>query len=679
MNYVIESSKTQQFNLATRYEWLETNGLGGYASSTIIGTNTRRYHGLLVAALKPPVERAVMLSKIDETIWAYGRRHDLGCNKYKGAVYPTGYIFLQKFKKSLFPEFIYRVGNIEIKKTIVALNGENSTLIIYEVLKADEKFQIELSPLAHARDFHALDPGDSKPIHQIEFENDVLQYTSSSKYPELFLGAKGAKFEAHSEWYYQFEYSEELNRGQDAHEDLFSLGKLFFDLEEGSKIGIIATLENPEGRDVLELYEAEKRRRLSIVKNASHPFHKSLLLAGDQFIVKRDNDLRSIIAGYHWFSDWGRDTMISLPGLCLSTGKFEEAKKILRAFTEQLKEGIIPNRFSDYEEEPLYNTVDATLWFFVALYHYLKYTGDDAFVRDYMLPVMHEIIYYHQRGTQFHIKVDEDGLLQAGSPGVQLTWMDAKVGDWVVTPREGKAVEINALWYNALRIYAYMNGKFGDHKKAAEMEQLAESTRLRFEQVFWNEDRGCLFDLVNDQGKDSSIRPNQLLAISLPYPLLNRTKARLLLDVVSKELYTPVGLRSLSILDERHKMTYEGDRVSRDGSYHQGTVWSWLLGPYIDAHMYVMGEYGVYYAEEVIKNIAPHLKDAGVGNISEIFDSEEPHHSRGCVAQAWSVAELLRVMYQYNLFLQPQVKAAPEMIISKKQLHTTRLEIATLP
>ncbi len=635
---------TQNFNEAIRREWLEANGLGGWASSTIAGAHTRRYHGLLVAATHPPVGRMVLLSKLDETITLGNQRFELGCNRYPNVVHPRGFEYLQAFAKDLFPVFEYEAGGVRIRKTIAAVNGENTTLVLYEVLRAPAAFTFELRPFIAYRDYHSMTHANEAIRRDVNFENGIFRNRPYDGVPELFIAIPGTTFEAQPDWYRDFEYGIEQYRGLDYREDLFTHGVFKVNLEAGDKLGIIISTSNPAGRDAFKLFTGEKRRREALLDSPSSKdeFSKIMTLAADQFVVKRGEDLKTLIAGYHWFSDWGRDTMISLPGICLVTGRFDDAKKILRAFAQSASQGMLPNRFPDAGEQPEYNTVDATLWFFVAIYKYLQASGDEKFVRDELMPILRDIIAWHDRGTRYRIHVDSDGLLYAGEPGVQLTWMDAKVGDWVVTPRQGKAVEINALWCNALMIFAELSKRFGNATEANKFLQRAAQVKERFVEVFWNEKAGYLYDYVDGEHKDAALRPNQIFALSLPFPLLEGERAKKVLQIVETKLYTPVGLRSLAADDPNYRPRYGGDQWSRDSAYHQGTVWSWLLGPMMTAIVRVEGEAGKKRAKRLLENIKPHLSDAGLGTISEIFDAEPPHSPRGCMAQAWGVAEVLR-------------------------------------
>ncbi len=644
MPIAFDKSLTQNFDEALRREWLETNGLGGWASSTLTGAHTRRYHGLLVAATHPPVGRMVLLSKLDETLVINNRRYDLSSNRYPGAVHPRGFEHLVSFTRELFPVFEYEVAGVRLRKTIAAVNGENTTLILYEVLHAPSAVEMELQPFIAYRDYHSMAHANDAIRREAQFANSLFRAQPYESAPELFLSIPGAAFSPQGEWYYNFEYSLEQYRGLEAREDLFTHGVFKRTLQAGERFGIIASLNNPGDHDAFQLFNTEKKRRekLFSAKISKDEFAKTLTLAADQFIVRRGEDLRTIIAGYHWFSDWGRDTMIALPGICLSTGRFDDARKILRAFAQSASEGMLPNRFPDAGEQPEYNTVDATLWFFIAIHKFLEYTGDQTFVREELMPILRDIISWHERGTRYNIHVDTDGLLYAGAPGVQLTWMDAKVGDWVVTPRQGKAVEINALWYNALAIYAELARRFGNQIEAQMFCQRAEQVKEKFNEAFWNEAAGALYDYVDGEHRDAALRPNQIFALSLPFPLLEGAKAKSVFKLVEEKLYTPMGLRSLSASEPGYRPHYGGDQWSRDSAYHKGTVWSWLLGPFVSAMIRVEGKAGWQRARQVIENIKPHLQDAGLGTVSEIFDAEPPHAPHGCMAQAWSVGELLR-------------------------------------
>ena len=639
----------EDFYKAIELEWLETNGLGGWSGSTIIGAHTRRYHGLLVASIAPPTERMVLLSKLDETIVTAGKRLELGINLYpENIIHPTGHQYLDKFTKNYFPEWEYQADDIRLKKTIAMIHDENTVVIMYEVLQAAKSFTLELLPLMAARSYHSLAQEGPQMHWNANFDNSIFCNQTDGIH-NLYISVPGATYGHQPRWFHQFQYSVEQYRGLDCSEDLFNHGVFSIGLKQGDHLGIIISTENPAGRNAQELIGKETKRRQSLLTDQpGSKLINQLVLATDQFIVKRSDELKTVIAGYHWFTDWGRDTMISLPGLCLSTGRFDDAKKILAAFAANVSQGMLPNRFQDNGDEPEYNNVDGTLWYFIAIYKYLQATNDHVFVLNQLLPVLKEIIDWHFAGTRYNIKVDEDGLLFAGEQGQQLTWMDARVGDRVVTPRMGKPVEIQALWYNALRIFAELL-KLNDQQHDAMVTNIsAEKAKDSFNRQFWYDEGNYLYDVIDEKGPpDTSLRPNQLFAISLPYSLIEGEKAAAVLKVVEEKLYTPVGLRSLAGDDSRYTPVYGGDQWHRDSGYHQGTVWSWLLGPYVDALVKVKSE--KTEVKKVIENFSYHLNEGCIGSVSEIFDAAAPHHPRGCVAQAWGVAEVLRIIKEYSL------------------------------
>ena len=654
-----ESSKASPFGEGLMgTEWIETNGLGGWSSSSILGCNTRRYHGLLVAATKPPAERTALVSKMDETIVLDDKRYELGVNQYPNdIIHPQGYQYITSFSKEFFPEWIYEINGIVIRKTIGMIHGENTTILLYEVMKAGKPFEMELLPLLSVRGYHSMMHANDAVNREAEFAGHTFKTKLYEGTPTIFINIPGGEYHHHPNWFLRFNYAIEQYRGLDFEEDLFNPGHFSIALREGDKLGIIFSTENPTGRVAMELLNNERERREELLSEAFNSSPAQLLtLAADQFIVKRGESLKTIIAGYHWFTDWGRDTMISLPGLCLSTGRYADAKKILEEFSHDVSMGMLPNRFQDNNEPPEYNNVDGTLWYFIAIFKYLKATGDKEFVVQELLPVLKEIIDWHFKGTRYNIHVDGDGLLYAGEEGQQLTWMDARIGTWVVTPRMGKPVEIEALWYNALKIFAELLRMNQQPQDAELVELSAQKTRQSFDNLFWYDEGNYLYDVIDEKGKpDTSLRPNQLFAISLPFPLLESRKAEAVLKIIEEKLYTPVGLRSLPPEDVHYIHQYGGDTWHRDSAYHEGTVWSWLLGPYVDAIMSVPGFIGLdgisgrEKAMKIIENFSYHLNEGGIGTVSEIFDADAPHHPRGCMAQAWGVAEMLRVIGDYNL------------------------------
>ena len=639
------------YDEAVQDEWLETNGLGGWAGSSIIGCNTRRYHGLLVAATVPPTERMNLVNKLDETIILSNQRFDLSTNDYGDVISPQGYQYLSSFKKDLFPEWIYEVNGIKLTKTIAMVHGENTTLIIYKVEKANEPFILELLPLISARGYHSLQHAYNNIFWDVQFENGIFKNQPFYGAPNIYLSVPGATYKHDPHWFYRFNYAVEKYRGLDFEEDLFNHGMFTLELKEGDSLGIIISTEDPQNRNVHILLEQENLRRKDLIKGyEKNETLQQLILAADQFIVKRDEDLKTVIAGYHWFTDWSRDTMISLPGLCLSTARYEDAKKIIAAFAKNVSMGMLPNRFTDNNEPPEYNNVDGTLWYFVAIYKYLEHTNDTEFILKEILPVLKNIIDWHFKGTRYNIHVDEDGLLYAGEKGVQLTWMDAKIGDWVVTPRMGKPVEIQALWYNTLNIFSKLLEMNGQEEDARIVCIDANKAKKSFLQKFWFEEGYYLHDVIDEkENPDATLRPNQLFAISLPFALIEGEQAEAVLKIMEEQLYTPVGLKSLPKSDVHYVPVYGGDTYHRDSSYHEGTVWSWLLGPYIDALMKSESENKKAKAKKVIEDFKYHLNEGCIGSVSEIFDADEPHHPRGCVAQAWGVAEILRVIKDYDL------------------------------
>ena len=639
------------YDEAVQDEWLETNGLGGWAGSSIIGCNTRRYHGLLVAATVPPTERMNLVNKLDETIILSNQRFDLSTNDYGDVISPQGYQYLSSFKKDLFPEWIYEVNGIKLTKTIAMVHGENTTLIIYKVEKANEPFILELLPLISARGYHSLQHAYNNIFWDVQFENGIFKNQPFYGAPNIYLSVPGATYKHDPHWFYRFNYAVEKYRGLDFEEDLFNHGMFTLELKEGDSLGIIISTEDPQNRNVHILLEQENLRRKDLIKSyEKNETLQQLILAADQFIVKRDEDLKTVIAGYHWFTDWSRDTMISLPGLCLSTARYEDAKKIIAAFAKNVSMGMLPNRFTDNNEPPEYNNVDGTLWYFVAIYKYLEHTNDTEFILKEILPVLKNIIDWHFKGTRYNIHVDEDGLLYAGEKGVQLTWMDAKIGDWVVTPRMGKPVEIQALWYNTLNIFSKLLEMNGQEEDARIVCIDANKAKKSFLQKFWFEEGYYLYDVIDEkENPDATLRPNQLFAISLPFALIEGEQAEAVLKIMEEQLYTPVGLKSLPKSDVHYVPVYGGDTYHRDSSYHEGTVWSWLLGPYIDALMKSESENKKAKAKKVIEDFKYHLNEGCIGSVSEIFDADEPHHPRGCVAQAWGVAEILRVIKDYDL------------------------------
>ena len=632
---------------ALRREWLETNGLGGFAGSTIVGLNTRRYHGLLVAATKPPVGRFVLLSKLEETLVVDGNRFELSANQYPGVVHPDGQRYLEEFRLDPFPVFTYEAGGVELVKSLFMVQGENSTVVRYRAnvpAGSRHSIRLELRPLIAFRDYHSTTHQNGGLNPHVTTEAGAAMVRPYADLPPLWLAHNGEVLPG-GDWYRNFEYQKERERGLDFSEDLYSPMVLIFEVGARDAI-VIASTERREAGKALEYENHERHRRAGIMRETrSGGFAGSLTAAADQFIVAR-GERKTVIAGYHWFADWGRDTMIALPGLTLTTGRFQVARSILLEFAEHVDRGLLPNRFPDAGEQPEYNTVDATLWFMEAIRRYLESTGDVELARTRLYPVLSDIMQWHVRGTRHGIRMDSDGLLACGEPGVQLTWMDAKIGDWVVTPRHGKPVEIQALWHNALAFMADISSRFGYASDAQHYAASAAMARASFNDKFWNPERNCLFDVVNGRERDAAIRPNQIFAVSLPPALLAEEKARAVVDIVERELLTPYGLRTLERGHPQYRGVYGGDPWSRDSAYHQGTVWPWLMGPFLTAYLKVNkhSPAAIERAHSWLSAFHQHLCEEGLGQISEVFSGDPPHQPGGCVAQAWSVAELLRAV-----------------------------------
>ncbi|MGB6940776.1 MAG: amylo-alpha-1,6-glucosidase [Bryobacteraceae bacterium] len=637
---------------ASSREWLETNGIGGFACSTIIGLNTRRYHALLTAATRPPVGRVVLLSKLEETLVLQDQRFELSANQYREVIHPRGFEYLVSFRLDPFPVFRYRCGDVQIEKTVFLVHGENTVVVQYELLGdlRGRACSLEVRPLIAFRDYHSTTHANNAIRREVTTRAGLAIITPYPELPSLYFAHNSASIDTAGVWFYNFEYERERERGLDSLEDLYNPFLLRFDLTQNSWAAIVTSSLEQTSAELAQFVpramqsETQRRARIARSAPAGDPFATILTSAADQFIVAR-GDQKSVIAGYPWFSDWGRDTMISLPGLTLVTGRYDDARNILRAFARSLDRGMLPNRFPDSGETPEYNTADATLWMFHAVHEFLRYTGDYDFVRAELYQPLVGIIGWHERGTRYGIHLDSDGLLHAGEPGVQLTWMDAKVDGRVVTPRQGKPVEVQALWHNAVRVMAHLASVFGDAEPCARYTALADRARERFTQVFLNKAMGCLYDVIPDEGApDASLRPNQIFAVSLPYPLLTGEQALHVVDVVEWELLTPYGLRTLSPHDPNYRARYQGDPRSRDGAYHQGTVWPWLAGPFLTSYVKVHGntEEARQRADRFLDPLRAHLLEAGLGQISEVFDGDAPHRPGGCFAQAWSVAELLR-------------------------------------
>jgi predicted glycogen debranching enzyme len=650
-------------------EWLVTNGLGGYASGTLTGLVTRRFHGYLVAALPAPRGRTMMLNHLIETISTDGGRARLSEQpdpESQGAPLAQ----LREFRLELgMPVWTFEHQGHVIEKRIIMPHRQNTVFIMIQRLSGTGRMQMSFDPWIHFRPHEGTlaGPIDSQYALRAIAGRYEIEDTLDVELPPLRIKVVGAhaKFSIDERRIRNVRYLIEQSRGYDASGDLYSPGSFRADLEVGVPVTLVASVEDWRTIDALspaEALSAERVRRERLLKSA-HPslqtsIGSELVFAADQFLIHPAERLedaarahaagdeeRTILAGYHWFTDWGRDTMISLEGLTLATGRTAEAGYILRTFAKYMKDGLIPNMFPEGKSEGLYHTADATLWFFHAMNRYVDVSGDrDTLQR--LLPMFEQIVAMHQRGTRFGIGIDAaDGLMVQGAPGYQLTWMDAKVGDLVVTPRRGKAVELNALWYNALCLMEeWMRSERADEEAAKRYRALADRVHESFNKRFWNENTRALFDIVDgEDGGDDAIRPNQLFAISLPHPVLDRQRWQPVVDVVHDKLLTPYGMRTLAPDHPDYQPQYFGDLRARDIAYHQGTVWPWLIGPFVDAWRRVYPD-----RDEELRSISvglgQHLATACVGSISEIFDAEPPYTPRGCCAQAWSVAEVLRLL-----------------------------------
>jgi predicted glycogen debranching enzyme len=646
-------------------EWLVTNALGGYSSGTIGGANTRRFHGFLIAALPAPLGRTMMFNHLEEVLegpdglcWRLSGDEQGG----REAAFPEDGILESFVVENGRPLWTFAMNGVRIEKRVLMTHLQNTSHIVYRLLEGPPGLTLRLRPSLHFRPHEGLltEQLSDQWSAAVDESGRAIEL-SDGKYPPLRLLLFGSetRFEQDVRSFEHVLYRIEKSRGYEHEGALRSPGIIHLALETGEECGIVASVEPWEVVKALPYGDAanaenERVARMLTISRQTDPFAASLVLAADQFIIHPATRLadearvrasgdepRTIIAGYHWFTDWGRDTMISLEGLTLTTGRYREAGNILRTFASYIRDGLIPNMFPEGEHAGLYHTADATMWFFHAVLRYANATNDRETVRN-LLPNLVDIVEHHLRGTHFNIHVDPaDGLLSQGAEGYQLTWMDAKVDGWVVTPRRGKAVEINALWYNALRILEQLLHEEGDDGNARRMADLAARAGKSFNERFWYEEGQYLYDVVDVN--DTAFRPNQIFAVSLDYPVLDESRWPRIVDVVEKELLTPVGLRSLSRSNSDYKAAYDGDLRARDAAYHQGTVWAWLIGPFIDAWLRVHpGE--PENAMQFLAGFRSELGAACIGTISEVFDAETPFTPRGCVAQAWSVGEVLRAL-----------------------------------
>lgn len=648
MRTVFGPADCQNLKHALGREWLETNGLGGFACSTIIGANVRRHNGWLVAALTPPLDRYVLLSKFEDRVTVNGQDFHLSTNLYPGTVFPHGFNIQTEFRLRPWPTFRYLSHDFSIERSICLIHGENTVVVSYRNLSAGGAVELKLHPLLAFREAGTLTARNTDVDFAVERRAGVLAVQPYRDLPRLFFHATPTDVEARADWYQRFSFPVDQERGEENEEDLFTPFELTFKLRKGETTHIVVTTEQKTGVDADALLAGERTRR-KVYERERDPARQALLIAADAFIARREPTGATVLAGYPWETEWGRDTMVALPGLTLTTGKFDLAKKILGQFAGRCDRGLIPNVFPEGGEKPEYNSVDAALWFMVAAWRFWKASGDDAGTQEF-LPVLREVVKNYRDGTRYDIFADKDGLLSAGTPGTQLTWMDIKVAGYVPTPRHGKAVEVNALWFNALLMLAELEEQLaGDRPAAGQLRELAGQVAGSFVKTFWNAADGNLFDVVQGSFRDPAIRPNQIFAVSLPYSPLDNAQQQAVLDCVTKHLLTPYGLRTLARSHEKYCPRYTGNRWQRDCASHQGSIWPWLIGPYCDAYARVHGT-GKPQRKAIaglVQGLLAQLDTAGLGFVPEIFDGDPPHRPVGCFAQAWSVGELLRVYETY--------------------------------
>ncbi len=665
------------FRAGIEREWVTTNGVGGYAGSSLIGANTRKHHGLLIASLHAPTERFMVLSKINETVRVNGKEYRLAATQRKGGIYEEGQKYLQRFIYDELPQFIYETEGIFLTKTISFEYGKNTIAVGYEVVNGMHETEIGFVPLFNFRD-HNNGSEEKDLVFDTDLKGQTLSLipkTVQNPVTIRFYASEGIYEERKEIYDRDMELQTEIDTGMSSIDNNFTPYEIKIKCRpfETKKFSFICTIEEDFCKDAFQTIEANRKRIRNLIKKAdwNDDFADALVQAADQFIVDRQSTgFKTVLAGLPWFTDWGRDTMIALQGLTLCTKRFEDARGILKTFARYVHHGLVPNMFPDEGLEPLYNTVDASLWYFYSVYKYLEYTDtekDYEFIKNEIYPTLKIIVQSYKTGTDFSIYMEEDGLIHAGGGFDQVTWMDVRVGEWVVTPRHGKPVEINALWYNALKVMEELAKRFEDTgEPAEEYGKLADRVKVSFCERFWNEEAGCLYDVVdeetigngdvrkenNPQGNNSQkavrdnaqIRPNQIWAVSLPFTMLPLEKEKQVVDTVAAHLYASYGLRSLSPEDEAYKGIYFGELHDRDAAYHQGTVWAFPLGGFISAYVKVYGntKEGRANAKRWIAPLEDHLTDGCIGSIAEIFDGDEPHISRGCYAQAWSVGEALR-------------------------------------
>ena len=646
----VDLTTCQDLGRALSLEWLETNGRGGFASGTIAGANTRRYHALLLTARKPPSERFVLVNHLEEWLDIEGESIPLSANLYPGAVHPAGYEHCIEFLTDPWPTWTFGCNGITVQREILSIHGRDIVIVRWRLVgKKPSGAVLRVRPKLTGRDYHGTHHENGSLSTEAQIGSGMVVWHPYSDLPPVRAFHSGG-YRHEPNWYRHIQLPVEQQRGLDAEEDWWSPGEFTFELKSGTTQTMALTSETVDRLDVVALAKREQSRRDTVrqAAPAADSLAGELWCATESYLSERGNQ-QTVIAGYPWFTDWGRDTFISLPGLCLVTGRLDVAWQVIASFAAHVSEGMVPNRFPDAGEQPEYNTIDASLWFIHAIDRYLVASRDEARVRETAWPAVKQILDGYRRGTRYGIRMDEDGLITGGVPGAQLTWMDAKVGDWVVTPRHGKPVEIQALWVRALEVGDTLARRFGEADYADRCRNDRSNAIASFRKRFWYEEGSYLYDVIDGpEGNDASLRPNQLYAISLVDELVSRDRAQQILRLVEGQLLTPVGLRTLSPHDPRYCARYEGGVTERDGAYHQGTVWPFLLGPFVTAWMKAFGQSEAVRnkARSYLAGLEAHLQEACLGQVSEIFDAEAPHQPRGCCAQAWSVAEPLRALFE---------------------------------
>lgn len=646
----IDARGCRDLERALSLEWLEPNGRGGYASGTVAGANTRRYHALLLVARHPPVDRVALVNHVEESIEIGGDTCPLSTNVYGGAVHPEGYQYCERFSDVPWPTWRFACRGIRVERELVCPHGRDLVILRWRLLDdASPAVVLRVRPMLTGRDFHATHQENAALRSEATITEGQVVWQPYEGLPPVRAQHNG-QYHHRPDWYRRIHYPVDRERGLEHVEDWWSPGECLFTLTPGTTAELVFTTETIPPLSVTQVMDAERRRRDTLVTSAptEDELTHRLWVASNAFLVKRAAR-QTVIAGYPWFADWGRDTFVALPGLCLVTGRYEVARQVIEAFASYVSQGMVPNRFPDIGEQPEYNTIDASLWFIHTVDRYLYYSRDLVGVQRMAWPAVKQILDGYRQGTRFGIRMDEDGMITGGVEGVQLTWMDVKIGEWVVTPRHGKPVEIQALWVRALAVAAALAEQFGESAYAAQCRQDRARATASFRDRFWYRTGGYLFDVVDGPtGDDASLRPNQIFALALDDQLVTDAQAKQVLQLLKERLLTPVGLRTLAPEDIRFCASYEGGVAERDAAYHQGTVWPFLLGPFVTAWVKAYGDSPSVRrdARLFLQGLFEHLDEACLGQVSEIFDGERPHRARGCVAQAWSVAEPLRALIE---------------------------------